>query len=57
MPPINDWKEIINGIAFDLFNEVFSEKTKSETTSTQDDCIDLGYAVVVDDDGNEIENY
>ena len=51
------WKEVINEIAFDLVNEIFPNKAKNETTYTQEDCEDLGYAVVVDDDGNEIKTY
>ena len=51
------WDEIINAIPFNLVSEIFTKKTKTETTHTQEDCEDLGYAVVVDDDGNEIKNY
>ena len=36
----------------------FSDKTdNSKTPTTQEEIIDLGYAVVVDDEGNEIRNY
>jgi hypothetical protein len=57
MPPVNDWKEIINAIPFNFVSDIFTNKTQNETTYTQEDCEDLGYAVVVDEDGDEIKNY
>jgi hypothetical protein len=53
MPPLVDWKTIIGEIAIDFVNDIFSNETKS----SKENCEDLGYAVIVDDDGNEIKNY
>jgi len=37
---------------------IFSDKIDNSNTPTQQDVIeDLGYAVVIDDEGNEIKNY
>jgi hypothetical protein len=37
---------------------IFSDKIDDSNTPTQKDEIeDLGYAVVIDDEGNEIKNY
>ena len=37
---------------------IFSDKIDGSNTTTQKDEIeDLGYAVVIDDEGNEIKNY
>ena len=57
MPPLGDWKTIISEIAIDFVNDIFSNKSTSEKKSHTEDYEDLGYAVIVDDDGNEIKNY
>jgi hypothetical protein len=57
MPPLVDWKTIIGEIAIDFVNDIFSNKSTSEKKSSKENCEDLGYAVIVDDDGNEIKNY
>jgi hypothetical protein len=57
MPPLRDWRTIISEIAIDFVNEIFSNKSTSENKSNKENCEDLGYAVIVDDDGNEIKNY
>ena len=57
MPPLVDWKTIIGEIAIDFVNDIFSNKSTSEKKSNTENCEDLGYAVIVDDDGNEIKNY
>ena len=57
MPPLVDWKTIIGEIAIDFINEIFSNKSTSEKKLNTENCEDLGYAVIVDDDGNEIKNY
>jgi hypothetical protein len=57
MPPLVDWKTIISEIAIDFVDEIFSNKSTNENISKKQDCEDLGYAVVVDEDGNEINNY
>ena len=52
------WFDLIDGLAEKLILEIFSDKTdNSKTPTTQEEIIDLGYAVVVDDEGNEIRNY
>jgi hypothetical protein len=52
------WFDLIDGLAEKLILEIFSDKTdNSKTPTTQEEIIDLGYAVVVDDEGNEIKNY
>ena len=57
MPPLVDWKTIIGEIAIDFVNDIFSNKSTSEKKSHTEDYEDLGYAVIVDDDGDEIKNY
>jgi hypothetical protein len=57
MPPLVDWKTIIGEIAIDFVNDIFSNKSTSEKKSSKENCEDLGYAVIVDDDGDEIKNY
>lgn len=50
--------DLIGGLAEELILEIFSDKKDNiKTPNTQDEIIDLGYAVVVDDEGNEIKNY
>lgn len=54
----NLWLDLIGGLAEELILEIFSDKKDNlKTPNTQDEIIDLGYAVVVDEDGNEIKNY
>ena len=54
----NVWLDLIGGLAEELILEIFSDKKDDfKTPTTQDEIIDLGYAVVVDDDGNEIKHY
>jgi hypothetical protein len=54
----NLWLDLIGGLAEELILEIFSDKKDNiKTPNTQDEIIDLGYAVVVDDEGNEIKNY
>lgn len=54
----NLWFDLIGGLAEELILEIFSDKKDNiKTPNTQDEIIDLGYAVVVDDEGNEIKNY
>ena len=54
----NVWLDLIGGLAQELILELFSDKKDNlKTPNTQDEIIDLGYAVVVDEDGNEIKNY
>ena len=57
MPPLGDLRTIISEIAIDFVNVIFSNKSTSENKSSKENCEDLGYAVIVDDDGNEIKNY
>jgi hypothetical protein len=54
----NVWLELIGGIAHELILEIFSDnKEDNKPTSVEEEIEDLGYAVVVDDNGNEIKNY
>jgi hypothetical protein len=48
---------IIGNIAEVLITELFFGKKEDKTPPVNNETIDLGYAVVVDDDGNEIKNY
>lgn len=57
MQQLVDWKTIIGEIAIDFVDAIFSNKSTNENISKKQDCEDLGYAVVVDEDGNEINNY
>jgi hypothetical protein len=57
MPPLGYFDRIIGEIAKDFVDVLFSNMSTSENTSKNDEIEDLGYAVVVDEDGNEIKNY
>jgi hypothetical protein len=54
----NLWFDLIGGLAQELILEIFSDKKQdNKPTPVQEEIEDLGYAVVVDDNGNEIKNY
>ena len=58
----NVWFDLIGGIAQELILEIFSDKKQDDKqenkpTPVEEEIEDLGYAVVVDDNGNEIKNY
>lgn len=60
MPPVNSWKSILGEIAIEIVSDLFNTKSKNDKTPMKEqyeDYEDLGYAVVIDDDGNEIKNY
>ena len=57
MPPLGYFDRILEEFAIDFVNGIFSNISTSENTSKNDEIEDLGYAVVVDEDGNEIKNY
>ena len=48
---------ILGDIAEVLITDLFFGKQQDKTQSANNETIDLGYAVVVDDEGNEIKNY
>ena len=49
---------IVGDVALTILSTLFFDKTDdSNTPHTQEEIEDLGYAVVVDDEGNEIRNY
>jgi hypothetical protein len=54
----NLWFDLIGGLAQELILEIFSDKKQDNNpTPVKEEIEDLGYAVVVDDNGNEIKNY
>jgi hypothetical protein len=51
----NFWLNLIGGLAQELILELFSDKkSESKEKYKEQETQDLGYAVVVDDNGNEI---
>jgi hypothetical protein len=49
---------IVGDVAITILSSLFFDKKDNlKTPHTQEEIIDLGYAVVVDDEGNEIKNY
>jgi predicted nicotinamide N-methyase len=49
---------IVGDVAITILSTLFFDKTDDcKTPQTQEEIEDLGYAVVVDDEGNEIRNY
>jgi hypothetical protein len=51
----NVWLDLIGGLAQELILELFSDKkSESKEKYKEQETQDLGYAVVVDDNGNEI---
>jgi hypothetical protein len=54
----NIWLDLIGGLAQELILEIFSDnKQDNKPAPVQEEIEDLGYAVIVDDNGNEIKNY
>lgn len=54
----NVWLDLIGGIAQELILEIFSDKKQDKKPApVEEEIEDLGYAVIVDDNGNEIKNY
>lgn len=54
----NLWLDLIGGLAEELILEIFSDKKQDNNPApAQEEIEDLGYAVIVDDNGNEIKNY
>jgi hypothetical protein len=58
----NLWFDLIGGLAEELISEFFSDtkndsKSESKQKHNEEETQDLGYAVVVDDNGDEIRNH
>jgi hypothetical protein len=58
----NYWLNIIGSVAEELISEFFSDtkndsKSESNQKHNEEETQDLGYAVVVDDNGDEIRNH
>lgn len=57
MPPFGDWNIFGEVFGDDFIKNFYDKKPSEENQPQEHGFVDLGYAVVVDDDGNEIKNH